>query len=318
MHWQWYRQRLRRKLLSRNGIMLWVGHPALFQLSPPFNVMHKVSQNFSISSGIRKYHPNVRVVISTMGIFTSKPMLDPENVGHILLGTSAFLSSCYVIIYRMFIFGEKIGWLSRFWLAYTMTQSIKCVMTVESNIQYGYVYGYTTWPDFIRFFNMILTSLVSFENLCLWTTLLFKSGFDYEDRKNITRYHLVLKLWLASFVVEVLATIIIYAVYGFAFSAEAYTLPISIFYVVAFWVPSWAAVGYTLHCAKKGRLMAINKDDDNDKVCSLIKTKANGLNHREQNRFGLNLPLIQCTFSNSHFVIYNDSNPFSPRYTCGF
>jgi len=199
-----------------------------------------------------------------MGMLTSQPMLDPENVGHILLGTSAFLSSCYVIIYRMFIFGEKLDWLSRFWLAYTMTQSIKCVTTVETNIAYGYDFGYTLWPDGIRFFNMLLTCVVSFENLCLWTTLLFKSGPNYNEEKSINRYHLVLKLLLASFVVELLVTCILYVAYGnFGFSPVAYTIPISVFYMLAFWIPSWSAVGYTIRCASKQYLVPIDGKHDN-------------------------------------------------------
>lgn len=194
-----------------------------------------------------------------MGVFASQPMLDPENVGHILLGTSAFLSWCYVVIYRMLIFGEQINWLSGFWLGYTVTQSIKCVITVESNLAYGYTYGYTQWPDITRFLNMCLTFVVSFWNLCLWVTLLFKAGSDFNTKQNIFWHQLALKIILALFAVELAITIVLYLVYmHFAFSAAAYTLPIAVSYVVAFMGCSFSALGRTLRGAYTQSLVAID------------------------------------------------------------
>lgn len=201
-----------------------------------------------------------------MGIFASQPMLDPENVGHILLGTSAFLSWCYVAIYRMLIFGEKIDWLSRFWLAYTVTQSLKCVMTVETNLAYGYTYGYTQWPDSVRFLNMCLTFVVSFWNLCLWVTLIFKAGSDYNSKQNVYRHQLALKIILALFVVELAIAIVLYIVYmHFAFSAAAYTLPIAGFYAVVFMGCGLSALVRTLRGGYAKSLVAIDgKHHDNE------------------------------------------------------
>lgn len=202
-----------------------------------------------------------------MGLLTSKDWLDPENTGHILLGTCAFLSSCYVLVYRKFIFGEKIDWLSGMWLSYTMTQSIKCVTTVESNVDYGYSFGYTSWPDGIRFFNQILTFVVTTQNLCVWLTVLFNAGGEYHTKKMRTRYHWALKVILALFVVEELVIIILYIVNGnFAWSATAYTTPISICYVIGFWFPSWTAVIYLIRCANKGTLIPIDADKHDMKV----------------------------------------------------
>ena len=53
---------------------------------------------------------------------------DFPSLAHLVLGTTAWSSSFYVLVYKWLIFGEKLGLLTKMWLSYLLTQSVKCGM----------------------------------------------------------------------------------------------------------------------------------------------------------------------------------------------
>lgn len=143
---------------------------------------------------------------------------DLDSVGHILLGFSAWSGLLYTIFFRIFVFRDKIGTLSKFWVLYLSFQCIKCPIKVETNQAYG---ATDEWPSNNLYGDLLLAQLIGISYAYIGCTVFTEGGkgSDNIEDKN-TRYKRLLIIITVLSVIYLIIPIIILVLGEFTLSVS--------------------------------------------------------------------------------------------------